>query len=155
MDDFFYEKSQLFKKVTDTTTRLNWPALIIESALLGEEFQELTISTLISYYETICHEKALDQTIYCGNEEKWYKDINKLAIKIMNGKVVYVSERVDIKDDFSGNIIINDSIITDQSVIRALQMLEQSKIPGVTAFGQPTTFTKEEIVRRRNEIYSR
>lgn len=149
------EKGQILKKVDNISTGLDWPTLIIESALLGEDFQELTISTLVSYYEITCYEKAFNQTPYCGNEEKWYDDIHRLAINIMDNKVVYVSERVDIKENFSGNVIVDDSIITDQSVTRALRMLEQSKIPGVTTFGQPMTFTKQEIDRRRNEIYSR
>lgn len=150
--DLLYSQGDILKKVANTNTGLDWPSLTFEAALLNEDFHEVTIVTLISHYETLCHEKALNEIPYHEDHQKWYKQINQRAKEIMNSGWVKVRESVRIDNNYKGVVIVNDDYIGDNSVTRALQMIEQSTIPGVTYFSKPVTFTTKEVdMRKSNE----
>lgn len=148
-NDLLYKKGTIQKKVANTNTGLDWPSLTFEAALCGEEFSEVKIITLVSFYEDLCQSKALHQVPYSPIEETWNERIIQRASEIMDEGIISVSERVQVNEDYHGVVIIDEPSIIDDTVTRALQMIEQSKIPGITYFSKSKTFTAEEIHIRR------
>lgn len=143
-NNFLYERK-------NTTPTLDWPTITFDAIANGEESQEVNIMTLTSYYEMLCYEKAADAIRHkcILNEHDWYETVQSESATIMNTGNITVREMVLINNNASGLIIIDVDKITDEAVDTALSLLEQSEIPGTTYFGEPTTFTAEQISLRK------
>lgn len=150
-NDLLYKRGTVQKKVANTNTGLDWPALTFEAALQGEDFQEVRIVTLLSRYEELCKNLAILQVTCSPIESVWDRRIHQRMIEIMDEGTVKVNELVTVNSSYEGVVIINEPRIVDDTVTRALQMLEQSKIPGVTNFSKPQTFTYKEFLKLKGD----
>lgn len=147
MNNLIYEKGEIIEKVSKT--KLDWPNLTFYSGAVGEKFEEVRIVTLISHYEMICYEKAIDKIPFTDNEQ-WLNKVYKKAMEIMDSEKVTVQEMVKIEEDFTTLVVLDDYVINDQSVDRALSLIEQANIPGTTYFGKPVSFTLEQVTEHKN-----
>ena len=147
-NDLLYKKGTIQKKVASTNTGLDWAELTFEAALQGEDFQTLSIMTLTSHYEMLCQEMAIFHVSFI-NPEDWEERVDQRTKEIMDSGNITVREQVTVDDNYHAVVIIDEPRIIDEVVVRALQMLEQSEIPGITHFSEPVTFTAKEINLRK------
>lgn len=155
-NDLLYKKGTIQKKVANTNTGLDWPSLTFEAALQGDDFQTLTIMTLISHYEMLCQEMAIFNIASLNpNDKDWDKKIDQYAKKLMNSGSITVREQVTVDDNYHAVVIIDEPSIIDGTITRALQMLEQSNVPGATNFSEPKTFTYKEFLERKEKGHAK
>lgn len=150
-NNLLYNKEQLRQRVRKTA--IDWPDLVFTAGANDEPFQELTVITLRSLYDTKCHERAIAQVPF--NEHTWEEDIHKRANEIMDEGSIRVREMVAVDKGYKTLVVIDDKEVNDNTINKALSMLEQSKIPGVTYFGHFVAFTSvqmEEYYQHCREI---
>ena len=147
-----YQQGKTAEKAS--STKLDWPNLTFYAYAADEEFTDLSVVTLISHYETLCHEKAIDEVEYKGNDDEWYANIHTHACEIMDSGEITVRELVIIDKDYNVVVILDEFEVSDEAMDRALGMLEESKMPGITFFGEPVTYTSEQVARHTEEYYN-
>ena len=148
---YSHGKSKTAEK--SASTKFDWPNLTFYACAENEEFTDLSAVTLVSHYEMLCHEKAIEQVEYKGDDDEWYTNIHKQASKIMDSGKITVREMVTIDKDYNVVVILDEFEISDEAMDRALVMLEQSNMPGVTFFGEPVTYTSEQVAQHTEEYY--
>lgn len=124
---------------------INWPELVFYAEGAREGFQEVSITTLKSHYNSICQEVAVGSVEYTGDDEAWFEAVRKRAEWEMDNSSWFVREHVAVDEQKNVNIVIDVDLIDDVVVELALSMLEEADIPGRTDFGEPKTFTSQQI----------
>lgn len=149
MDDLIY------KRKARPTPHINWPKLVFYAEAFGEGFEELTIMTLKSYYNSVCQEAAVAVVPFSGDEDVWFRQVQERAEQEMNSGECRVREFVKVDEQMNATVCINADIITDKEIDIALTWLEQADIPGEQYFGEWKTFTAEQIKEiQYNDAYS-
>lgn len=138
--NFLYTRKQPEKKGA-----INWPELVFYAEAAGEGFQELTITTLKSHYNSTCQEAAVASVAYMGDDDLWQERIQLRAEWEMDNGNYLVQEHVRVDKDLNAYVVIDADIITDTEVDIALTWLEQTNIPGERNFGDPKSFTSQQI----------
>lgn len=140
-NDYLYHRDKLLTKYKRPI--LDWPTLTFAAGAYDEPFHQMVVITLRSYYDTQCHELALEQVPYT---EDWEERVHSLALKIIDSGDVKVREMVVVDDKYETLVVVDDLEITDLSINKALSMLERSKIPGVTYFSDQLSFTLKQMI---------
>ena len=133
MNDFLYKKEH-------APTTIDWANLVFFAEAHEEPFQEVSVITLKSHYNDLCHEQAVVQVHHFND-----RTIHSRAIIIMNSGTVSVQEFVNVNEDRSVVIAIDADTITDHEVDVALGYLAEAEIPGITYFGEGRTYDSEAI----------
>ena len=106
-----------------------------------------TVMTLISYYDMVCKNHAIESLERIEDEGAWEALIHKKALEIMDTGDVSVRERVEI-DNFGNILVVLNKPMVNQAVIAEAQWVfdsaEMSK-EGVVEFGDSRTYTANEV----------
>ena len=129
---------------------IDWANLVFMAEANGESFQELKITTLKSHYEDVVCERAWSRILINANgeaPEDTEELIEKQATQIMDAKQVYVKEFIKVNDDYSVEVCVDRSIVTDIIVEEVLNLLAEIGIKPNTIieFGEAKTFSSDEI----------
>lgn len=141
LNDYLYHRDNLLTK--HKRPLLDWPTLTFAAGADDEPFQEMVVITLRSYYDTQCHEFALEQVPYTKD---WEKNVHSWALKIIDNGTLKVREMVVVDENYEALVVVDDLEITDLSINKALSMLERSKIPGITYFSDRVSFTLKQML---------
>jgi len=123
-----------------STLNTNWPELIFLAEAEQEWFEEVTIITLKTHYQTLVYDQAWEQA-------ESLEGLNSRARDIMNSKSIQVQEYIKTNDDSSVEVCIDHEVITDQVVDEVLDLLAEVGITPNTHlnFGESKTFTAGEF----------
>jgi len=123
-----------------STLNTNWPELIFLAEAEQEWFEEVTIITLKTHYQTLVYDRAWEQT-------ESLEGLNSRARDIMNSKSIQVQEYIKTNDDSSVEVCIDHDEITDQVVDEVLNLLAEVGITPNTHldFGENKTFSTDEF----------
>jgi len=122
------------------TYKPNWPDLIFLAEAEKECFEEVTIVTLKSQYQTAVYDRAWEQA-------DSLEGLNSRARSIMNSKTIHVQEYIKVNDNSSIEVCVDQNEITDQVVDEVLDMLTEVGITPNTQFdfGEKRTYTVDEF----------
>ena len=88
---------------------IDWPSLVFLAEAEKEWFEEVTIVTLKSHYQTLVYDQAWEQT-------ESLDGLNSRAKSIMNSKTIQVQEYIKTNEDSSVEVCIDHDVITDKVV---------------------------------------
>lgn len=138
MDEFLYTRKEI-------RGHINWPELTFYAEATGEQFEQLTVTTLKSYYESVCQEQAIEHVKHRGDGLEWQENVARYVTQLMNAGTIKVREFVRVDSNLNTLVVVDADTITDNEIDIALLWLEQAAIPGETFFGEPKTFTSQQI----------
>ena len=138
MNNILYERKEPRQKI-------NWPELVFYASGSGENFQELTITTLKSEYNTLCQEEALKSVAFYGDEDVYYERIRERALWEMDNGDKWVREYIKVDEDFNVTACIDADSVTDAEVDIVLARLEETPMPGEKIFSEWKSFTSKQV----------
>ena len=142
IEDMIYQRGTIAKKATNSY--IDWPNATFYAYAAGESFENFSVVTLIAHYQMLAHEQAMNEVEYTGNDQTWAAAIEERANEIMDSGRLLVREMVQVSDDYNVLVVLNEEIVSDASMDRALGMLQESTLPGTTYFGDLVTYTAAE-----------
>ena len=151
--ELLYKKGLLEERASKS--KIDWPNLTFYAHAAGEPLQNFTVVTAIAHYQYLAYEKAGELVQYKEDDVQWWNDIQQKADEIMDSGELYVQEMVQVSEDYNVLVVLDEVEVSDASMDRALELLEQSETPGTTFFGDRITFTSQNCVDHTRIIEER
>lgn len=126
-------------KRTTSKNKLAWPSVVFQAMADGEQLNEVTIKTLRSHYEDLVHLIAF--------KKSGLMNFDVTVKEIANSGKVRAKQFIHIDENLNVTVCIDEPIITDDSMERALDKLVDISIKPNTEilFGPYKSFTWDEL----------